>query len=422
MTLDASGSHDYQTLDSDLVVSFDADGTATGAGGTEAQGWTAWSTARTLAQAFTCKGPAACTFSPRVAVRDLDGDVGYATVRLVVVPSAVDLCVVTTSADVDDGATGCAGPFGTDGALSLPEALRISDATSGKQVVTFSGPMTISATGAWTIAADVDVIAPPGVVIEGKLVSILNTPAVLLAGMEIRGQASPLVFPNRTKLTLEDVWVHDMAGIQAFGSATLRRVRMTACGAFCLQTDDPSGVDTLTVVDSALAGGTVGIHMNRCANGKLALDVQTTVLSGFATAMKDDCAGDTRIRHATFHGNGTAIAYGNGNGHVLQNTIFTSQTGTAVTCVAGVGFSARTHHLLFGNAAVGTCVTAADAGTLSGQDPLYVFPQRTDLRLQLASPARNTPLDLTAGGMDLNGSAPGLYSGPGPDRGGREGD
>ncbi len=414
--LDATRSFDYQTLSQALTVSWDFGGTAGQPAGDPAQGWTAWgpwASAVTVFHAYGCGGPATCTFYPRVAIRDADLDVAYATVRVVVLPAAADLCVVTTGADVDDGATSC-----SDGALSLAEAIRLSNTTSGKQVITFSGPLTITGTGSYQIEADVDILAPPGVVLDGKALSVINTPAILVTGLELRNQPAPMVFPNKTRLTLEDVWIHDTAGVQAYGTATLRRVRMARCAGFCVQTDDPSGADTLTLVDSEFEDGGIAVHLGRCANGKVALDAWSTTFAGFTTAVDVGCPGVARIRNVTFHENATAIAYRDGSSHVLQNAIFTGQTVAAATCAGGVTFAPgmRERHLLFSNAAVGSCPLAGDPATLTG-DPLYVFEQRRDVRLEPTSPAKDSA---AANGLDLNGAAPGTYFGVGPDRGGRE--
>jgi hypothetical protein len=87
-----------------------------------------------------------------------------------------------------------------------------------------------------------------------------------------------------------------------------------------------------------------------------------------------------------------------------------------VTCgtVSPYDFMARSHHLLFGNAANG-CV-ASDPYVL-GSDPLYVAPASGDYRVQEGSAARDGGVDT---GIDVNGAAPGNYSGAWPDRGGRE--
>ena len=63
-------------------------------------------------------------------MRDADGDVGFASVTVVVRASSTDkLCLVNTDSDVDDGpavVTTCAdASLGGDGLLSLREALRV---------------------------------------------------------------------------------------------------------------------------------------------------------------------------------------------------------------------------------------------------------------------------------------------------------
>src|SRR5206468_1110420 len=119
-----SASSDYQTPSSALQVSWDFVGAAT-----SNPPWSPW----TATKAATFTYLAAGTYAARVAVADADGDVGYGDATVVVLPPGATLCRVDTSAAVDDGAMGCAGPFGVDGALSFAEAIRISNGAPGKQ-------------------------------------------------------------------------------------------------------------------------------------------------------------------------------------------------------------------------------------------------------------------------------------------------
>ena len=153
VSFDASGSSDYQTPAGSLQVSWDFQGTSTAAPAYPAPAapWTAWTTTKTASNTYTVAG----TYLARVAVRDADGDLGFASVTVVVLDPSATLCTVTTSADVDDGATSCAGPYGTDGKLSLAEAIRVAPTNA---TITFSAPMTITGTGFGT-AADNTIVA-----------------------------------------------------------------------------------------------------------------------------------------------------------------------------------------------------------------------------------------------------------------------
>jgi hypothetical protein len=244
--------------------------------------------------------------------------------------------------------------------------------------------------------------------------------ALLLAGVEVRdqtGAAASLFVGAAGALTLEDAFVHDSGPIRFSGSVTVRRSRLQACTGPCLEQWAPTGV--LAVAGSLLqTGADDAVRFTQCGDGSW-LDVSSTVITGFATGIRARCVlgGTTRIRNVTFHANGTGVAYdGGGRAHDLRNAIFTSQTGSAVTCgtVQPYQFVARSYHLLFGNAAAG-CV-ASDPYVVTS-DPLYIGAATGDFRLTEGSPARDAGVDT---GIDVNGPAPGSYSGGRPDRGGRE--
>jgi hypothetical protein len=385
-------------------------------GAVPAAPWTAWSTTKTATNVY----PAAGTYAARVAVRDGDGDVGVGSVTVLVLPAGTPTCVVTTSADVDDGATGCApGSHGPDGRLSLAEALRLAPNLT---TITFAAPMTITGTGAFTIATDdITLVAPAGTAIDGKTISVTGNRARIV-GLALRNQTAPVTVGNRRALTLEDCSLHDMPGITDYGTLTLTRVRMAGCVGQCVYVTDATNSDTLTIRHSSFLGaaGAVGIDIAQCKAGKLALESQSNVFAGLSTAIRLGalCTGHTYVRHNTFASNGTGISYTAAtSGHLLRNNVFSGNGTAAVNCGGGT-FGTRDRHLLFQNASLG-CVLAGDPGTLTG-DPAYLFAPAGDYRVGLGTAAVDTAVDLGLFLLPQYPSAIPNFLGAGPDRGGVE--
>ncbi len=419
VAFDASGSSDYQTPAASLEVSWDFQGqsSAVPAYPAPAAPWTPWTLAQTASNTYSVAG----TYTARVAVRDGDGDVGFGSVTVVVLPVGAALCVVTTSADVDDGATACSGgTLGPDGQLSLAEALRVAPNLA---TITFAAPMTISGTGAFTVARDdITIVAPAGTLLDGKTITVSPGNRARLVGLELAHQTAPVTVGNRKTVTLEDCYLHEMPGITDYGTLTLTRVRMSSCIGQCVYVTDSTNSDTLTIRHSTFLGGpgAVGVDIAQCKAGKLALESQSNVFAGLATAIRLGtlCTGYTSIRHDTFASNGTGISYPAvaSASHVLRNTIFSGHATAAASCGLAT-FASRDRHLLYQNASDG-CL-GGDAGTLAG-DPAYLFAPAGDYRVGLASPAVDSALDL---GLFLVPQYPATappFLGAGPDRGGRE--
>ena len=416
VTFDASGSTDYQTAAASLQVSWDLQGTSTAAPAypTPAVPWTAWTTIKTASNTYTVAG----TYQARVAVRDADGDVGYGSVTVVVLPLLNALCIVTTAADVDDGATSCAAP-GPDGVLSLAEALRVAP---GGATVTFASPYTISGTGAYTISTNLTIVAPAGTILDGKSLTI-NGSGTHIYGLELANQATAVVVGNKKTVTLEDCYLHDMPGITDYGTLTLTRVRMRNCVGGCVFVTDSSNSDTLTTHHSTFLGGAaaVGIDVAQCRFNKVSLAAQSNVFAGLAIAVRfgNLCTGPSDLRNNSFVSNGTGIAYPTvaTSNHVLRNTIFSGHTTASVSCGLAT-FASRDYHLTYQNAS-DACI-AGDPNLISGADPLYLFAAADDYRVAPASPAVNSALDL---GLFLLPQYPATaprFLGAGPDLGGRE--
>ena len=428
VTLDASGSSDYQTAAADLQARFDLVDAATGAPPSGWTGWSAWGPLGSITFAF----PAAGTWSARVEVRDADGDVGYGSTTVSVRPIAVT-CVVDTDADVDDaGVLSCDGArIMGDGLLSLREALRVAP-TGG--TVGFAAPFTVRAASALTASTQLEIVGY-GVVLDAPALDVNANTATApfrIVGLELSratGEAAVTVF-NGTRAIFEDVRLRG-ARIADNGTLTLQRVRMEGCPGSCVTTNDTSGQDVFTVRHSdfrGTGGGGVGLEIAQCARHRLSLVAQSNVFSGLAEAIRVDatCNGQTTIVHNTFEGNGTGIAYnatGDTTTNVLRNNVFTNQRVAAASGCERASFGTRDYHLLWQNASAG-CLGATDAGATTG-DPRYVLPTHGDYRLQPTSAALGvgSPPDLDLGLYLLPAfpSAPGpRFLGAGPDRGGLE--
>jgi hypothetical protein len=436
--LDASGSSDYQTPAAELSVSWDFEGTAASmddAPAPPAQPWTAWSRTKTANHALINHGAAPLVFHPRVAVADTETgtggpDVAYASATVVVLPNGDAHCTVDTASDTDDGATSCHAK-GSDGKLSLREALRLANAARTPIAVEFGGPMTITFSGALAVSRPVFIVARPGVAIDTGTLSI-SASGVLIAGLELSRQGSPVVVQPGGDVTFRDVALHDGAGLVVRGRARLDRVRMSGCAGTCIQVDD--GGAWLALHDSELRGSrtNTGLALTACASGgwgtgTLASPFQPyaapvlvagTVFSGFATAVESSCA-TAVLTNDTFAGNGVGV---HGVGLALLDGVFSGQTTSAVSASSCPGFVTSRRHLVWQNASDGCLAAEVAASPMAdltfSADPLYIAPASGDFRIQRGSPARDQGSGTS--NVDLDSAGPGRWLGADADRGGRE--
>lgn len=402
VTFDASASSDLQTATAALQVSWDFTGAAAGP-----PPWTSWTTTKTAMNSFATAG----LRQVRLAVRDADGDIGYAVGWVQVLSGTTNRCVVTTTSNTDDGASSCSSP-GPGGQLSLVEAVRLSNALAGVQTITFSGPMTITGSGQLSFSASADVIAPSGVQLVGWVPRVTTAGAtVRLYGLELSGQTTNLTVASGATLELYDSYLHNLDGITSDGTLLLDTVTM----ANCTDTACVEARGVTTVRHSHLRNSNTGIVIEACSAGTLRLDAFGTVFSQLVQGVNANCAGTMHLRNNTFHANQLGIDFfTGGTNHVLTNNLFTNHTTAAVQDCGNSTFAQRSHHLLFGNAA-NSCLSG-DPSVLTS-DPTYALPAANDFRLTFGSPAIDTALDL---GLDLTPASPGNSLGAGPDRGARE--
>ena len=423
VTLDATGSSDYQTAAGALEARFDLVDAATGAPPSGWAGWSAWGPLGSMTFTF----PATGTWSARVEVRDADGDVAYGS-TIVSVRTIAATCVVDTDADVDDaGVLTCddAAVRG-DGRLSLREALRVAP-TNG--TVTFSSPLTVRAASALTASTQLEIVGY-GVVLDTPALDVNANTATApfrLRGLELARATGEAVVTvsNGTRAVFEDVRLRG-ARIADAGTLTLLQVHMEACPGSCVTTSDTSGQDAFVVRYSDFRGMGSGVALDvaQCFKHRLALVAQSNVFAGFAEAIRvaAACNGEATLVHNTFDANDTGIAFnaaGDTTTNVLRNNVFTGQRVAAASGCERPTFGTRDYHLLWPAGQPAGCL-AGDANTLTA-DPLYVLPARGDLRLQAASPAVDSAFDLGLQLIAAFPTAPGPAVIPaGPDRGGRE--
>jgi hypothetical protein len=403
VAFDASASTDYLTPPATLQTSWDFTGNASGE-----PPWTPWTTTKTTTNSYTAAG----TYSVRLAVEDTEPSVGYAFRRVYILPApplvgppSPPLCVVNTNVDQDTGASSCGA-----NTVSLPDAIRLSNANGNvEQYITFSGPMTISSTGAYTVTASVTIAAPSSVVIDGKTFDLSAN--VTLEGLTFTNQTSPITV-TAGQVAIVDCSFQSTAGIDMHGnSLTVTRVQMSQCTADCIQMNHDS---PLTVNYSAFLNSPAYAGITYSVCGGSPQNIQSNVFANLQTGVNVAC-GESKINiwFNTFDGNGTGVVFTNGGGKDLQNDIFSNQTVVAVDC-GTAAIAQDNHHVLYNNTADGCVGTSAN---LIPTNPLYLYPAQNDYRLQKTSPAVDSALDLSLDTVDL---APGRYFGAGPDRGGRE--
>ncbi len=401
ISVDASSSSDRETATANLVVSWDRTGAAAGA-----PPWTAWTATKTASFTYNTAG----TYSLRLAVRDTDGQLAYTARTVVVLPLlSGDRCVVDTSSMADDGAFSC-GLKGADGKLSLAEAVRLSNASFGRQVITFDGPRTIVSSATLTFTSDADLVAPSGVILD-SLHLVYNGGDHTLRGVEFTN-TSRAVDLKSGSLTMSDVYLHDFHDVALRGTATLLRTRISRCEGDCVAFDGALG-STLTIRQGEFSASPThkALVATNC-QGTADVDVATTLFVNVKDGVNIKCPG-SRIINNTFHANENGIDYNSsGSSHVLRNNVFTQSIKKAVERCGT--FLQRDYHQLYLNAADG-CV-AGDPNTLTSST-LYIFQAGADFRLQATSPALDSAVDT---GLDVNDTGPGRFFGGGVDRGGRE--
>jgi hypothetical protein len=414
--VDGSRSTDTQTPAAELRVSWNFSGNPI------SPPWTPWTTTKTDSGTFSRSGVTAVV----MAAIDADGDVGYLARAISVVSRPTELCLVTTPLAKDDGATDCSpAGSGLDGLLSLDEAVRIANTTVGNQTIVLSAhpelaPVVFqdgdpSSPVPLRLTRVVQIVGTPGAIIAREIIAE-NGPMTLI-GVEVVGPGK-LTIPHGYTIVLLDSHIHD-THVFVGGHLMVERTRFANCDGACITVEGLSADLVVSGSSFVGAGSDDAIDVRQCAwNGNAySMELVGNTFSNFGTGVRvgSGCDGSTRIVHQTFHGNGVALEYLGGDGHVLRNNIFTAQQ---LTPVLGCGLRFATDgcrdHLLYGNADDG-CIATCPGVFIT--HPLYVSSADADFRLREGSPAANAAPLL---GIDINGLEPNDYHGRAPDFGGRE--
>ena len=409
---EASASKDSQTPMAELNVSWHFSGPATSV--PDSFPWTQWTITKTKSQSLS-SGIATVV----LAAKDADQDVGYAARAVSVAPRDTEFCFVFSTAIGDDGARDCSNErnsSGTDGLLSLDEAVRIVGTLAGPQTIFIYADPTLPPVtfqgGPLSLDSSLQLVGMPGVIIQREL--IIRAIPITLIGLDIAGPGK-LTVPAGIGAHLIDSRVRDTS-VTVAGDLTAERTRFEQCTGACIVLNDINA--ELTVSQSTFRGAGTGYAIDalQCAwrtSTVFSVDLMGNAFSGFGTAIRvgSGCIRPTRIVHQTFHGNGVAIEYLGGDQHVLRNNIFTAQQITPVQGCTATSFAARDDHLLYANAQNG-CI-GSDPRVL-GDNPRYVSSATEDFRLRHGSAAIDTAAQL---GLDVNGPAPNNFQGMAPDFG-----
>ncbi len=399
---DASASSDVEDALAELVLEWDWNGDGT----------------------FDATGPrsshvysAAGTFEVRLRATDRGGLEGWASFRITVATGGA--LVVTTGNDESDVDATPEAPGGAG--LSLREAIGYADATAGKQVVLVPSGTTIGVLNRLTTGTDPDgiVIVADGAVIDGSglagagrsCIDLMNDAE--LYGIEARNCSG---YP---------IWI-------AGDRVVVARTRVFDA-AYAVTID---GSDAVFGPDNELGRGTtsclwvagprarvVGNRLHHCADDAIHVVARATeaVLirnvaydNGIGIALGTNVAGLVAW-HNTVHASSSAgiLIPINARELDVRANILSAGAGFGIDG-SPAAFATLEYNAFFGNALMpcSLCVGTGPGTVLD--DPQYVDAPNRDLRLDPTSPLIDVAPAL---GVDVNGPAPGNYSGAAPDIG-----
>jgi hypothetical protein len=415
-TLDASGSADAKYPLSALQFRFDPRGDGS---------WSAWSATPTLPWSYAAAG----AYTAAVEVRDVRGLAAWASV-LVVVASPGSQVVITTAADEKDAGATPSAPGGAG--LSLREAVTWVNALGTAATITLAAPLTITMSGPQTYmtltAPGAAIVGEPGVVLDFGGINqpclTLDGPGQRLVGVTMLGcsgtfvQMSPAsggsqVAQIATVVTGTRYWAYGIQGQST--SASTSRI-------------GPGNVLSGLWYALKIEGANYEIFRNRIDDNSVGAR-----LGGLpARLWKNSIL--RAYKSGSNKGFGVEILGGTGPVEILQN-VLEGNGGSGLESAAVAGLTARgnlftgngefgmsapatglvhDHNGYFANAGGPVTAALATGPTDLLVDPLYVDATSGDYRLLPESPAIDAGVDT---GLDVNGPAPGLYSGHAPDLG-----
>lgn len=364
-----------------------------------------------------------------LTVTDPEGREGVLPAAFVVEP--LPPCwIVTTGDDEQDGAESPVPPHAGAG-LSLREAIVLANTTPDFQCVVFdpgvteihpqdplpalSDPQGLSIDGGSVVAIHGDALDDGQD--PGPMVSI-GSPGNRIAGLTFgtvrdSGQGVALeIAQGASGNTIEDAWfVDNDRAVLVSGTANL----LGPGNRFELGSIGITVRAAANRVEESVFDGMATTAVSLVAGGDGATVVRNVFANGGAGVSLSGVTGAT-IDHGTFHDNVAGIVViSNVTGIRARNDVFTNQ-GTFGIVGSDSSF-AELDYALFWLNGDGDCSGCSVGAASLTADPLYTDAALGDYTPSVGSPAIDSGFDT---GLDLNGSAPGLYGGTAPDRGALE--
>jgi hypothetical protein len=415
-TLDASSSADAKYPLSALQFRFDPLGDGN---------WSGWSATPTLPWTYSAAGAHAAA----VQVRDSRGLTAWATVLVVVASPGFQVAVTTAADEKDPGATPAA-PGGTG--LSLREAVTWVNASGDARTITLAAPLTITMSGPQTYMT----LTAPGAAVVGEPGVLLDFGGINQPCFTLGGPGQRLVGVTVSGCTGTFVRMEAASGGSQVAQVTLA-VSTTPYWAYGIEAKSTSATPSRIGPGNDLSGLWYALKIDGVAYevfGNVVRDnaIGARIAGGPARLWQNTFA--QQVKGGSNKGIGVELLAGSGPVELLHN-VFDGNGGSGLESAVAATLTVR-GNLFTGNGALGLDALptglahdhngyfanaggAVAAGLSTGPtdllaDPIYVDAAGGDFRIVPESPAIDAGLDT---GLDVNGAAPGLYSGLAPDLG-----
>jgi hypothetical protein len=344
-------------------------------------------------------------------VTDSDGNTGFATEPVTVVDVG-DLLVVSTGADENDAESLLQPPLG-DG-ISLREAITLANSAAGKQLITFEPGITSTIDFGLPVISDTTDIYGNGTLVDGSALGGMGPclriqSTVGVYNLEVQGcPGAPIIIQGGSDSVVAGCYVHDN-GTAIYSLTSSNNIfgpgneiaRSAEAGIYSNSPGDRIVGNQIhdNAAEQILTGGG--------ADGAV---ISGNLLLG-GTASIQLAAANMVVRHNTMIGAGeSALNLINVSGVDLRNNVIVSAAQYGILGETA-DFAEQSHNLFFDNGS-GPCSACTPGSGSVEEDPLFVGSG--DYRLSTGSPAIDAGLGL---GDDVNGAAPGDFSGSAPDLG-----
>ena len=336
---------------------------------------------------------------------------------------ALPCLLVTTPADEANPAESAFPPHAGLG-LSLREAIVLASARTSDTCIGFAAPMTIPLG-----TAGLPVLSGPAIDVDGGGTVVLDGAAVTTSsiGLDFTVPGSRLrgLRVESFAATSPGIGVRIVGGSVVEDSALAgNRVGVFLSGTGSLVTrsrfedNSTAGVRVrgpgATISDSVFLDG--GLLAAGVDVGETDTRIHRNAFLRSPRGVSLDSAANAEIDHNTFFDGGVAvIAFSGVTGTLVRNSIITDMSVQAV--VGDDTEFLEIDYVDFFDNNGSPCSACTLGANCLFTDPDFVDAAADDLSLAAGSPAIDTGI---ATGLDVNGAAPGLFNGLGPDLGGEE--